>query len=135
MLGVLTGTRASRTRRILIVTAAAACFVSLGSLLTEASFGLFSTATPATEKTARAGTVTQADDVTGSCSIRNLLPDGAPRTCTLRVTYTGHEPGWLALDVSIQTQAGSGGTTLYNPGDGVNGLQVAIGSTSPSVTY
>jgi len=54
----------------------------------------------------------------------------------MTASYTGTVSGFMALDVLIETQAGNGGTKLYNPADSSHALQVAVSSSSPSVpTY
>ena len=44
-------------------------------------------------------------------------------------------PRYLGLDIQIETQAGSGGTKLYNPSDPTNDVQISVTSASPAVTY
>jgi hypothetical protein len=82
-----------------------------------------------------AGTVTVRDSAIASCPVSGLLPNGTASTCTFTATYSGSAAAYLAVDVLIETQAGAGGSKLYNPADSGNDLQISITSTSPSVTY
>jgi hypothetical protein len=82
-----------------------------------------------------AGAVTLSGDASGSCAASGLMPGNSPAPCSITVIYGGDLPGYLALDVLIETQAGAGGTPLYNPGDSSHDLQVGIASTNPTVTY
>jgi hypothetical protein len=79
--------------------------------------------------------VTLTDSAVANCPISNLLPNGTATACTFTATYTGSAAAYLAVNVLIETQAGGGGTRLYNPGDSANDLQVTITSSNPSVTY
>lgn len=74
--------------------------------------------------------------MTGACSVTNLAPGDSPTACTLGTTYSGSLSAYLALNVLIETQAGSGGTNLYDPPSSNNGVTVSItdNQTSP-VTY
>jgi hypothetical protein len=82
-----------------------------------------------------AGTVTLADSAIASCPVTGLLPHNTASTCTFTATYAGPAAAYLAVDVLIETQAGTGGTKLYNPADSANDLQITISSTSPTVSY
>ena len=81
------------------------------------------------------GTLTLSSNVTGACNATAMLPGSAPAPCTLAATFSGSAPAYLGVDITVETQAGIGGTPLYNPGDAAHDLQVAITSTTPSVTY
>ena len=81
------------------------------------------------------GTVTLSSDISGACAVSNMLPGSSPSPCTLKATYGGSVPAYMAVDVLIESQSGNGGTNLYNPSDSAHDLQVALSSTSPSVTY
>ncbi|HEV3309819.1 MAG TPA: hypothetical protein VG815_04825 [Chloroflexota bacterium] len=96
---------------------------------------LFSEAAVAQNHALPAGTVTLTNNVTGGCSVANVLPGASPSSCTLQATYSGSAHAYLGLDILIETQAGNGLTNLYNPGDSSHDLQVAITSTTPTVTY
>ncbi|MGH7749898.1 MAG: hypothetical protein ACREQ5_34790, partial [Candidatus Dormibacteria bacterium] len=74
-------------------------------------------------------------NVSGACGVVNMLPGASPPPCTLTATYGGSLPAYLGLDVLIETQAGNGGTTLYNPSDSSHDLQVTVTSTTPSASY
>jgi hypothetical protein len=50
-------------------------------------------------------------------------------------TYSGSASAYLAIDILIETQAGTGGAKLYNPSDSSHDLQVTLTSTTPTVTY
>jgi hypothetical protein len=68
--------------------------------------------------------------------VSGLLPNGATTTCTFTTTYPGPASAYLAVNVLIQAQAGTGGTRLFNPADSSNNdVQITITSSSPSVTY
>jgi len=82
-----------------------------------------------------AGAVTLTDSAVANCPISNLLPNGTATACTFTATYAGSAAAYLAVNVLIETQAGGGGTRLYNPGDSANDLQVTITSSTPTVTY
>jgi hypothetical protein len=114
----------------LAVSAAAASLI-----LTGATFGLLSTSTSSASNSLAAGTVTLTDSAVANCPISNLLPNGTATACTFTATYTGSAAAYLAVNVLIETQAGGGGTRLYNPGDSANDLQVTITSSTPTVTY
>src|ERR1700686_2963300 len=82
-----------------------------------------------------AGAVTLANSSVANCPVSNLLPNGTAATCTFTATYPGPAPVYLAVNALIQTQAGTGGTTLYNPADSGHDLQITITSSNPVVTY
>ena len=122
----------SGVKRLLIAVSYAASLAAVAALITGATYGLFSATSPAQSSSFTAGTVTQSNVLTGGCAVSNMLPTGTPQSCgTMKATYAGNVPGYLALDVLIETQAGSGGTKLFN---GANDLQVAISSSSPTVS-
>ena len=120
------------TRRRLLAAGYVVTLVAASVISTGVTYGLLSVITPQQSHAFTAGTVTLARGASGSCNVAKLMPTGVASTCTLQATYTGTASTYLALDVLIQTQAGSGGTKLYNPG-GAGGLQVTISSTTPSV--
>jgi len=122
-------------RRLIVAAGYVVSLAAVAALVSGTAFGLFSGTSSVQPDSFTAGAVTQTNDVTGTCAVSNMLPNGVQSTCTLKVTYTGGVPGYLGLDVLIETQAGSGGTKLYNPADSANDLQVAVASTSPSVGY
>ena len=111
----------------------AVSLAAVAALVSGATFGFLSGTASSSTSSFTAGTVTQSNDLTGTCAVSNMLPNGAPSTCTLKVTYTGNDPSYLGLDVLIETQAGSGGTNLYNPTDASHDLQVGLSSSNPTV--
>ena len=132
------GEAARRTngKRLLLAAAFSAALATLATAVTGVTLSLFS-ATASTE-TDRfdGGSVTLTTDISGTCSITNLLPGTTSRPCHLGVTYSGSVPSYLALDVLIQTQAGTGGLSLYNPADPTHSLGVTITDNQvPPVSY
>lgn len=118
-------------RRLLVAAGYAVSVAAVAALVTGVTYGFLSATASSQSSSFTAGTVTQSNVLTGACSVSNLLPTGAAQNCgTLKVTYGGNVPGYLALDVLVETQAGSGGAKLFN---GANDLQVAISSSSPTV--
>jgi hypothetical protein len=120
-----------------LITAASflACALALSSLVTGSTSGRFLASRTSGNNSFAAGTLTLTDSAIANCPVSGLLPGAAPGACTFTVTYSGSVAGYLAVDVLIETQAGSGGTKLYNPADSGNDLLVTIASSSPSVTY
>jgi hypothetical protein len=100
-----------------------------------AFFGLVSASGTSGDNSLAAATVTLTDSAVTNCPISNLLPNATPVICAFTAAYGGPAPAYVAVDVLIETQAGGGGTRLYNPADAANDLQVAITSSSPPVTY
>jgi hypothetical protein len=82
-----------------------------------------------------AGTVTLSNSSVTGCPVSNLLPNATAVTCTFTTTYAGPLSAYLAVNVLVETQAGTGGTKLFNPTDSTHDLQLTITSTNPSVTY
>jgi hypothetical protein len=122
-------------RRLLVAASYVVSLAAVAALVSGTAFGFLSSSASSSSNSFTAGTVTQSNDLTGTCAVSNMLPNGSQSTCTLKVTYTGNKAAYLGIDVLIETQAGSGGTKLYNPTDSSHDLQVAITSASPSVTY
>jgi hypothetical protein len=104
-------------------------------LVTGTTFGRFRASETGGTNSFTAGTVTLTNSAIANCPATNVLPNNTSTACTFTATYSGPTPAYLAADVLIETQAGSGGTKLYNPGDSSNDLQVTITSSTPSVTY
>jgi hypothetical protein len=121
--------------RLLTVASFVAVALALFSLVTGTTFGRFSASQLSGSNSLASGTVTLANSAIANCPVSNLLPAAAPGACTFTATYSGSASAYLAVDVLIETQAGSGGTKLYNPGDASNDLQVTLTSSSPSVSY
>jgi hypothetical protein len=82
-----------------------------------------------------AGAVTLSNSSVTGCPVSNLLPNATAVTCTFTTTYAGPLSAYLAVNVLVETQAGTGGTKLFNPTDSTHDLQLTITSTNPSVTY
>jgi len=125
------------TKTLLGVAVLALCASTAGVLAARSTLGMFSGSGKGPDNALAAGTVTLTADVTGACTVTSVLPGATPSPCSLTVTYGGSLPAYLGLDVLIETQAGNGGTDLYDPGDPSNsGLQVAISSSgSSTVTH
>ena len=117
----------------LVVVVAA---LTVGALSASGTtLGLLSANAVSSSNTITSGSVTLTSAAGGSCAATALLPGATPSACTLTASYSGSTTALLALDVLIETQAGNGGTPLYNPSDAAHELHVSITSTSPSVTY
>ena len=112
-----------------------ACVVTVLFLMVGSTLGRLSATEASGHNSLTAGTVTLANSAIANCPVTGLLPNNASSACTFTATYSGSAPAYLAVDILIETQAGSGGTKLYNPGDSNNDLQITITSSSPSVTY
>lgn len=110
--------------------------LAASSVLVGATLGLFSSTPSAAGNTFTAGSVSLTGNSSGACNVSGLMPGDSPTACTFVATYGGSASAYLGLDVLIQTQAGTGGTKLYNPPASNNGVTVAItdNQTSP-VTY
>ena len=112
----------------IIAAAAVAMAVSV-------TFGLYSSKPAAENNSFTSGDLTLTNVVTGACTVTLMAPGDSPTACTLALTYSGNLSAYLAVDTLIETQAGNGGTDLYNPG-GSNGLSVSIvDNQTTSVTY
>ncbi|HUY64057.1 MAG TPA: TasA family protein [Acidimicrobiales bacterium] len=122
-------------RRIMVAASAVTTLAAASSLVAGTTFGFYSSKSGAESNSFTSGTVTLASTVTGACTVVNMAPGDSPAACGLGTTYSGSLSAYLAVDVVIETQAGTGGTTLYNPA-GSNGLTVTISDnqTTP-VTY
>jgi hypothetical protein len=119
---------------LLLATGVAVFFGAAAALVSSSTFGFFSTNASSSANTFTAGTVTQSRTAGGDCAVTNLFPDGTAHNCgTLQVSYRGSVPAYLAVDVLIETQAGSGGHKLYDPSDSSHDVQVTVASTSPTV--
>lgn len=122
-------------RRILLAISALATTGAASTMVAGTTFGFYSSKPGAESNSFTSGTVTLASTVTGACTVSALAPGDAPAACTFNTTYSGSLSAYLAVDVLVETQAGSGGTVLYNPG-GSNGLTVAVTDNQSSpVTY
>jgi hypothetical protein len=106
-----------------------------GTLIAGTTFGFFDAAGSQESNSFTAGTVTLTDNVSGACTVANLAPGDTAAPCTLGASYSGSLTAYLAVDVLVESQAGAGGTMLYNP-SGSNGLTMAISDNQGTpVTY
>jgi hypothetical protein len=122
-------------RRLLGASGFATGALALSCLVTGSTLGLFSASATGGHNSFTAAAVTLANGAVANCPVSNLLPGSAPGACGFTATYSGPAAAYLAVNVLIETQAGSGGTKLYNPTDAAGDLQVSVTSSSPSVTY
>jgi hypothetical protein len=127
--------RSGSDRQRWLRASAFALAVSAGATLpVGATLGLSSATSPVPEQTpGSAGTVTLSNSAVTTCPLSNALPTGTATNCSFTAAYSGSVPAYVAVDVLVETQPGSGGAPLYNPSDPNNDLQVSI--TSPAVTY
>jgi hypothetical protein len=129
------GAKRLRGRRLLTAAAFLASVTALCLVATSATLARSTAAETGGSNSFAAGTVTLTDSAIASCPVSSLLPNNTSSTCTFTATYAGSASAYLAVDVLIEAQAGSGGTRLYSPSDSSNDLQITITSASPSVTY
>jgi hypothetical protein len=128
-------TRIQRNQRNRLAAAAATFLMSLATLAAGVTFGLYSSTPGPETNNFTAGNVTLASNASGACNVTAAAPGDGPTTCTFQASYTGSMSAYLALNVVVETQAGSGGTPLYNP-SGSNGMTVSIADNqSTPVTY
>src|SRR5437868_12399520 len=113
----------------------AASAVALSLTVTGVTSARMSASRVSGNNTLAAGTVTLTNSAITNCPVSNLFPNGAATTCTFTTTYAGPAAAYLAVNVLIETQAGAGGTRLYNPADSGNALHVTISSSNPPVSY
>ncbi len=110
--------------------------LAAGCVLAGATLALFSSTPGAEGNTVTAGTVSLSAGSSGACTVTGLMPGDSPAPCSFTTTYTGSAPAFLGLDFLIQTQAGSGGTPLYNPPSSNNGVTVTVTDNQGSgITY
>jgi hypothetical protein len=128
--------RRSTSKRLALAAGSAAAIAAVAVLALSATFGFFSATSSAQGNNFSAGTVNLSSNATGACTVAAILPGTSPTPCTLKATYSGSVSAYMGLDVLIETQAGSGGTKLYNPTDSANDLQIAVtDNQGASVTY
>jgi hypothetical protein len=118
--------RRSTSKRLALAAGSAAAIAAIAVLALSATFGLFSATSSAQGNHFAAGTVNLTSDATGACTVSALLPGTSPIPCTLKASYSGSVSAYLGLDVLIETQAGSGGTPLYDPTGPAGGLQISV---------
>jgi predicted ribosomally synthesized peptide with SipW-like signal peptide len=125
-------------KRLLLAAGTLASVGAVIALATGVTFGLFSATESSGSNTFAAGTVSVAPGQTASvtCNTSNIVPgDSSPTdqpSCAYKVRYTGSVPANLAVDVSVTSVAGSGGTPLYDAT--AAGLQLNIADNN-STTY
>jgi hypothetical protein len=133
---VRTALHARRPRKRLIVAASALTgVVALFTGAAGTTLGLLDSQAAPTAATVSSGTVTLTNSSIANCPVSNMFPGqtNSANPCTFSATYSGSVSAYLAVDVLIESQAGNGGSKLY---DGTaTGLQVQITSTNPNVTY
>jgi predicted ribosomally synthesized peptide with SipW-like signal peptide len=124
------------SKRLLVAAGSVAVVAAAAALGAGVTFGFFSATSATQTNQFSAGKVTLTSDTSGACNIAAILPGTSPSPCTLKATYSGTVSAYMGLDVLIETQAGSGGSKLYNPADSANDLQVTITDNQGSpVTY
>ncbi len=109
--------------------------VALTLTASGVAFGSLSNSLASSGNSFTATTVTLSNSSVTNCPVSNLLPNATAVTCTFTTTYAGPASAYLAVNVLVETQAGTGGTKLFNPSDSSHDLQLTITSSSPSVTY
>lgn len=128
--------RRSTSKRLAVAAGSAATIAVVAVVAFGATFGLFSAASPVQSNHFSAGTVTVTSNASGACNVGNMLPGASPSPCTLNATYSGNVTAYMGLDVLIETQAGSGGTPLYDPTGPTGGLQITVTDNQGTpVTY
>ncbi len=108
--------------------------LALALLVSGTTAARLSATESSSASTISAGSVTLTASAISGCPVTGLLPDNSATACSFTASYSGAS-AYLALNVLIETQAGTGGSTLYNPADASNDLQVSVTSSSPSATY
>lgn len=122
-------------KRFVLLVGGLTALAAVAALAVGVTFGLYSFQAPAETNSFTSGTLTLSSDVTGACSVTNMAPGDSPAACTMGLSYSGSLDAYLAVDILVETQAGSGGTVLYNP-VGSNGLTVSIADNQGTpVTY
>lgn len=119
---------------VLAVSAIALSLTMIGSILTP-TFCSSSATEASGHDSVTTTSVTLTNSAIANCPVTGLLPNGTQKKCTFTTSYAGPSAAYLAVNVLVEAQAGSGGTALYNPSDGNDDLNLLITSTSPTVTY
>lgn len=127
--------RTRRWRALFVIGLVAANLALIAGL----AFAFFSTTGTGTG-TAQVGTVALTENgppATHSCNYSDIVPGDLPGspagTCALSVTFRGIGPAWVSLSIGVQSQAGNGGSTLYD-GSGTNGLTLSISDGTNAYT-
>jgi hypothetical protein len=97
--------------------------------------GRLTASRPSQANSFSAGALTLANSSVANCPVTGLLPNNTAAACTFTTSYPGPAPAYLAVNVLVEAQAGTGGTRLYNPADSANDLAITITSTGPAVSY
>jgi len=126
----------ARKRRVARAAAAVAIVAAASALGAGVALAFFSDSSSSLANLAL-GTValTLNTPQTNTCAYNALTPGdltGTP-TCALSVTYTGSIQAYVSLTVAIQSKAGAGGHTLYDPIGG-NGLTLRISDGQTTFT-
>lgn len=110
------------TKRLLSTAGTIATFSAIAALGAGATFGFFSATSAPQSNQFTTGNVTMNSVATSTCAVERIVP-GDSGTCTLTANYTGSEPAYLALDLSItgSTTGNESNTNAYvlNDDDGV----------------
>jgi hypothetical protein len=123
-------------RRLLSAAGFLAALAALCLAVTSFTLARSTASETSTTSSFTAGTVTLTASAIAGCPVSGLLPNNTPgAACTFTATYGGSVPAYLAVNVLVETQAGAGGTSLYNPADSANDLQITVTSSGPSVGY
>ena len=87
-------------KRLLSAAGTIATFGAIAALATGATFGFFSATSAPQSNKFTTGNVTMNSAATATCDVSHIVP-GDSGTCKLKANYTGSEPAYMALDLSI----------------------------------
>ena len=128
--------RRTNGKRLLLAAASSAALATLATAVAGVTLSLFSATASTPIDRFDGGSVSLTTDMSGTCSVTNLLPGTTSQPCSLGVTYSGSVPAYLALDILIQTQSGTGGLSLYTPADPTHALGITVVDNQvPPVSY
>jgi len=100
-------------KRLLLAAGALASVGAVATLVTGATFGLFSATSPTQTDTFTSGTVSLTQPANVACTIIHVVPgDSNASQCTFSVKYTGNVSAFIAADLSV---ASSNTTTPVAP--------------------
>lgn len=126
-----------RKRRVARPAAVVAIVAAALALIAAVAFAFFSDSSSSPGNSLALGTVALNlnSPQTTTCVYNALNPGDltGSTTCALSVTYTGTLSAYVSLTVQIQSKAGVGGHTLYDPTNG-NGLTLSISDGHHSFT-
>lgn len=111
-------------RRVILVSAVGATALAATTVVAGTTFGFFSSTANGQTNSFTSGTVTLTKTLESACNVTNMAPGDTPGPCTMQTTYSGSLSAYIAVDVLVETQAGSGGSTLYTGGGA--GLHVTV---------